>query len=157
MKKSVIVFLIIIVLVAAAFFFFFEREKVEEMIDDIDLIEENGSEENGEISRLVINLFEQSNSGQSGLAIIESLNGSTLVTINVTPRGEEVAQPAHVHFNNCADIGGVIYPLNNVIDGFSETELEASLEQILSERPLSINVHKSVEEVDIYVACGDIL
>ncbi len=151
MKKSLIVLLIIVAL-AAAFFFFSERERVDELVDDIDIIEEDG-----EISRLIISLSEQNDSGQLGFAIIESLNGSSHVRIDIAPGEEGVAQPAHIHFNNCADIGGVSYPLENVVNGLSETVLGVSVEQILSERPLSINVHKSVEEASIYVACGDIL
>ncbi len=142
MKKFIIVLLVVVVAVAVMF-----------ILSDRDLIEE----ESPDISETVtIELFEESQSGQSGFVTIEDIDGMALVTIEIVPGETGVSQPAHIHFENCENIGGVKYPLNNVVDGMSETQLEVSVEQILSERPLSINVHRSIEEAQIYVACGDI-
>lgn len=154
MKKFIIV-LLVVVAIAAAIFFIFERDVIEEdPLTDLNEMEVNSTPVVEET--VTVELFEQNESGQIGFATIEDIEGGSFVSIDVTPGDEGLAQPAHIHFENCANIGGVSYPLNNVTDGLSETLLDVSLKQILDERPLSINVHKSTEEPGIYVACGDI-
>ncbi len=145
MKKFIIV-LLVLAAVAAAIFLIIDRDVVEE--DPLTV---------PDISEVVtIDLVEESESGQSGVAIIEDIDGMAFVRIEIVPGDEGILQPAHIHFDNCENIGGVKYPLNSVVDGMSETQLDVSVDQILSERPLSINVHRSIEEAQIYVACGDI-
>ena len=104
----------------------------------------------------VVNLQTQNNSGQSGTATLTAMDGQTKVVLSVSGGPAEIAQPAHIHNKNCADIGGVLYPLTSVINGDSETILNVPLDTILSQLPLSINVHKSAQEASVYVACGDI-
>ena len=48
------------------------------------------------------------------------------------------------------------YPLSNVVNGVSETVLNVTFDQLLSERPLGINVHKSATELNISVASGNL-
>ena len=114
---------------------------------------EEGPEETDEI---VVNLAEQNDSGESGTATIIEEAGGVRVVLRLTGSPEGVAQPAHIHVNSCANIGGVQYPLAPVVDGFSDTTVGASLEDLRTDLPLSINVHKSAEEASVYVACGDI-
>ena len=98
----------------------------------------------------------QNNSGQSGTAVLKRQGESTVVTVQVDNFTTGVAQPAHIHLNNCANIGGVKYPLSLVFNGQSETVVPAVLDSLLNQEQLSINVHKSAEEVGVYVACGDL-
>ncbi len=83
-------------------------------------------------------------------------NGVLRVVIEVTSGPVDLGQPVNIHFNNCTDICGVRYPLNNVINGSSETLIETTLAGLIEERPLSLNVHKSIVEASFYIACGNL-
>jgi hypothetical protein len=94
------------------------------------------------------------------------------------------SHPAHIHEGSCPEVGDVVYPLNNLEPGGAEaspvaehemtmstpeageaagedvvasstTDVEASLDDILSgER--AINVHESNENIQTYIACGNL-
>jgi len=80
-----------------------------------------------------------------------------------------LAHPAHIHSGTCDQIGDVVFPLNDLqpapeggtpqaggdVVAESTTVVEASLETILA-APHVINVHQSAEDIDTYIACGDI-
>ncbi|HEX9721939.1 MAG TPA: hypothetical protein VGA53_01610 [Candidatus Paceibacterota bacterium] len=116
---------------------------------------ENMTEENKE--EVMVVLAEQNSSGQSGTATITETDGGVRVIVEVTGALAEVAQPAHIHVNACANIGGVKYPLTSLVNGYSETMLDVSMADLRAGLPLSLNVHKSAEEVSFYVACGDLV
>lgn len=93
--------------------------------------------------------------------------------------------PAHIHAGTCANLGGIDYPLENLVasdimgtpeagssmdedstpmagdkdmkdvESQSTTKVDAPLDEILSQTR-AINVHKSVAEIDVYIACGDL-
>ncbi|MCR4325344.1 MAG: CHRD domain-containing protein [Patescibacteria group bacterium] len=105
---------------------------------------------------IIVSLGEQNDSGMSGFANLTAVEGSTNVVLTLTGAPEGVVQPAHIHTGSCAEIGGVVYPLEFPVNGVSETTLAVSLDAILGQLPLALNVHKSAEEVSVYVACGDI-
>jgi len=105
--------------------------------------------------KFVIGLLEQNDSGESGIATLTESGGQTTVVINLDSAPVDTPQPAHIHEGSCAEIGGVNYPLTDVVAGNSETTIAASLEQLRKELPLAINVHKSGPEIDVYVACGE--
>ena len=115
-----------------------------------------GSEEQV-LREVMVNLREQNESGMSGTAVFTETNGRVRVVLNLTGAPQGVVQPAHIHANSCADIGGVKYPLTFPLNGSSETMLEVSLDEILAGLPLAVNVHKSAAEALVYVACGDIV
>src|SRR5437762_2367727 len=95
-------------------------------------------------------------SGENGLATITDMgNGELKVTITVSSRMSE-PQPAHIHEGTCATPNPQPkYPLNDVVNGKSETVISANMND-LGAMPHLINVHKSVSEPGIYVSCGDI-
>ena len=103
----------------------------------------------------------QNDSGESGAATLTEVEGQTRVVIDVSDVPAGVLQPAHIHTGSCEELGGVKYPLANVekaqMGPASVTILGTPFEQIMSELPLAINVHKSQEEPGVYVACGDVL
>jgi len=116
-----------------------------------------------------LNLSSQNNSGIAGTATLNDIDGKVKVTLklNAVPTGITgvigsvgisvgAAHPAHIHQGSCAALGAVKYPLASTVDGKSETTINASLANLKAQLPLAINVHKSSEEIGVYVACADI-
>lgn len=100
-------------------------------------------------------LNEQNNSTEYGNVVLTEKNGMAVVTITLqNAKGKN--QPAHIHTGSCIALGAVDYPLNNVVNGKSETTLKVSLSQLKEKLPLAINVHKSSAEATKYVACGNL-
>lgn len=93
---------------------------------------------------------------QSGMVVITETDGKLKIAIDMVSGPKDVPQPAHIHIGKCPGIGEIKYPLENVVNGKSETMLEATLDQLFSELPLAINVHKSEKDLKTYVSCGDI-
>ncbi|MBI2098365.1 MAG: CHRD domain-containing protein [Candidatus Wildermuthbacteria bacterium] len=116
-----------------------------------------GNTDQEETVKIMVALGAQNNSGMSGTATLTEENGKTKVTLSLSGAPQGVAQPAHIHMNSCANIGAVKYPLTPLVNGNSETLADVSLAELKAGLPLSINAHKSAEEVSVYVACGDIL
>ena len=104
----------------------------------------------------IVALDEQNNSSEMGTAMLKEINGKAVVTLNLTGAPKGVTQPAHIHTGSCAKLGAVKYPLTFPVDGKSETKLEVTMDQLLAQLPLAVNVHKSTKEASVYVACGDI-
>lgn len=95
---------------------------------------------------------------QTGTATLTAAGDQTevVVSIDPSPEGADVEQPAHIHAGTCGDnLGGVEYPLTNVVDGSSTTTVDASLDS-LQTGDFAINIHKSGEEIGVYVSCGNI-
>jgi uncharacterized cupredoxin-like copper-binding protein len=80
-----------------------------------------------------------------------------------------VAHPAHVHVGSCADLGDVVEPLSDltrtpgeavgapgaIIATRSFTTVPLSLDELLAD-DYALNVHQSAEDIDTYLACGEI-
>ena len=105
---------------------------------------------------MTVTLAEQNDSGESGTAVLKEVDGQVMVTLSLTGAPEGVSQPAHIHNGSCDNLGGIAYPLTNPMDGSSETMVDVTLDQLMSELPLVVNVHKSVSEAGVYVSCGDL-
>ena len=103
-----------------------------------------------------IALLAQNNSREEGTATLVAEGNKVRVTIAITGGAQGVAQPAHIHVGACPTPGAVKYPLNNVVNGVSETVIDVSMTQLTQEFPLAINIHKSAQEVKTFVSCGDI-
>jgi len=116
-------------------------------------------EETKKPTTLQVKLNEQNASGQGGQAVLVEVGTSTLrVIVNLAGKPSSVPQPAHIHLGACPNPGAVKYPLTDVGNGASQTDIpNLTLEELLLELPLAINVHKSAADLKAYVACGDIL
>ena len=105
-------------------------------------------------------------------ATLSMLMSSSLAQ-EATPMGEVQAgdgpHPAHIHSGSCDQLGDVVVPLTDVaaregdqrgmgsghpVKG-SHTQVDMALDEILDGEH-AINVHLSAEEIDTYIACGDI-
>jgi hypothetical protein len=82
----------------------------------------------------------------------------------------EEAHPAHIHAGTCDQLGDVVIPLEDVAvpagtthQGTeaahdvktSQTHVDMPLQEIIDGEH-AINVHLSAEEIDVYIACGDV-
>ncbi len=105
----------------------------------------------------IVVLDEQNGSGETGIALItETDAGKVKVDLGVNGAPADADEPAHIHLGSCTELGGVKYPLSNVLAGVSETTLDIAFDQLSSDLPLAVNVHKSADEIGVFVACGDL-
>lgn len=95
-------------------------------------------------------------SGVTGTAVLTDLgDGTTHVTVEVEP-GEYPDMPAHIHPGTCADlVPQPTYPLANVVDGSSETDIDASLEDLFA-GDFALNLHASSNDWETYTACAEL-
>jgi hypothetical protein len=96
-------------------------------------------------------------SGITGTAKLTPLAGDR-VAVAVAVNGAGTGpRPIHVHEGACADLNPVPeIPLTTVTNGASTTEVDASLQQ-LTGTPHAIFIHKSPEELPVFVACADLI
>lgn len=104
---------------------------------------------------VVVALYEKSASGQSGVAVLTARGDDTEIVINISPGASGESQPMHIHNGSCAALGSIARPLSSVYNGYSTTLLNVPLAS-LTTGGLAINLHKSIQEIATYTACGDI-
>jgi hypothetical protein len=101
-------------------------------------------------------LTAQNGSGESGTVALTPQGQKTLVSIQLVGAPSTTPQPAHVHVGPCAKLTPAPkYALSSVVDGVSVATLDVPIDQ-LTAGTFAVNVHKSVEEIKTYVACGDL-
>jgi hypothetical protein len=96
-------------------------------------------------------------SGVTGTAVLTDLgNGSTRVVVDVDLAGHP-DMPAHIHPGTCANlVPQPIYPLENVVDGASETEILVTLDELFA-GDLALNLHASPQDYETYTACQELV
>lgn len=106
-------------------------------------------------SLLTLEMGAQNNSGQDGKATLTDMGNGKIKAVLDLDNGTAESQPAHIHKGSCATLDpNPLIPLNNVVNGKSETEIEVSMATLTSGH--AINVHKSAAEAAVYVSCADI-
>ena len=100
-------------------------------------------------------LASQNNSSITGVATFTDL-GEGKLRVEIQANGSGAGpQPAHIHEGSCTQLNPAPkYPLAFVTNGVSITDLDASIQEVTS-APHAIHMHKSPEEMPIYVACAD--
>jgi hypothetical protein len=89
-----------------------------------------------------------------------------------TPVAQEAApaRPAHFHSGDCVELGDVVIPLTDLTApvgaGVGQADEAAQAESSFTNVPMTleailaadhaINVHLSAEEIDTYIACGEV-
>jgi hypothetical protein len=102
-------------------------------------------------------LAPQNNSGESGTATLTKAGDKqTKVVLDVKGAPSGAQQPVHIHKGTCDKLDPKpAYPLSPLVNGKSETTVNASLDS-LENGGYSINGHKSAQEASTYVFCGKI-
>lgn len=107
-----------------------------------------------------ITLEEVNNSGVTGTARLTPNGDQTDVAVRLT--GATGSHPNHIHENFCANVDPVpIAPLSHIDigeadpDGFTHSTVDMPLDELLAGE-FSILVHLSDDELDQYLACGNI-
>ncbi len=103
-----------------------------------------------------IMLAAEGNSGLAGKAELYDLGIATKVEIKLNETTAGLARPAHIHEGNVPNLGAVKYSLDPVVNGKSETTLNIKITDLLAQRPLGINVHKSAAEIAVSVSSGNL-
>lgn len=147
MNKNLVIGIVVLLLLVGGYFFM--NRPSSETVTTI-------PEDQQMAAGYMVNLLPQNDSSQSGTATLTEENGKVKVSLTISGGAQGIAQPAHIHLGACPDVGAVKYPLTSVSNGTSETMLDVSFDQLRSELPLGINVHKSADEAKVYVACGDL-
>ena len=102
-------------------------------------------------------LAPQNNSGESGTATLTKAgDNQTKVVLEVKGGPSGTPQPVHIHKGTCDKLDPKpAYPLSPVINGKSESTVNASLDS-LEKGGYAINGHKSAQDAKTYVFCGPI-
>lgn len=154
--RNIIIYAVVGVIVYTAIYFLFLSNKGSAPYQAPTTTTETSQEETTAANSITVAVGEENDSGESGPADLVEEDGETTVSISLDGAPAGVSQPAHIHSGACPTPGEVIYPLNNVVDGISETVLDVNIEKLKSELPLAINVHKSSQEASVYVSCGNL-
>jgi LPXTG-motif cell wall-anchored protein len=102
-----------------------------------------------------LQLNQQNNSGISGTATFTSAGSGLRVQINVTGAGAG-PEPTHIHPGTCSQLDPTPqFTLTSVANGTSTTDIQTTMQALVA-TPHAIHMHKSVDEVSVYVACADI-
>jgi Cu/Zn superoxide dismutase len=105
--------------------------------------------------QVTVELAEQNNSGESGIATLTATGASTRVVLEMKNPTTD-SQPAHIHRGSCENLDAdPLHGLLNVIQGRSETVVNVPLSE-LTAGGLALNVHQSNAKLDTYVACGNL-
>ena len=102
-----------------------------------------------------LQLNQQNNSGISGTATFTPSGGGLRVDIKVDGAGAG-PEPTHIHPGSCAQLNPTPeFTLSSVTNGSSTTDIQTTMQALVA-TPHAIHMHKSVDEVSVYVACADI-
>jgi len=95
-------------------------------------------------------------SGVTGRVTLTAIDdGRTLVEVAVDPAGHP-SMPAHIHPGTCDElVPQPKYPLENVVDGVSVTEVPVPLDE-LTLGGVALNVHHSNGDMAMYTACVEL-
>jgi LPXTG-motif cell wall-anchored protein len=102
-----------------------------------------------------LQLAPQNNSGISGTATFTPSGGGLTVDLKVTGAGAG-PQPAHIHPGTCAQLDPTPqFTLTSVANGSSTSTIQTTFQALVAS-PHAVHMHKSTDEVSVYVACADI-
>jgi Cu/Zn superoxide dismutase len=105
---------------------------------------------------LNINLGQQNNSNQNGIATVKDVSGGVLVKVSVQNEPKGASEPSHIHPGTCAKLNPAPWKvLNNVVNGTAVTTVKGITVADLKKSQYAINVHDG-SNYTRYVSCGDL-
>ena len=155
-NKIIVAGIFALVLVGGGLFISSQQSQKTAMIPKEETVMEKKKAEKMVKKDVVVTMNSLNNSGQTGKATLSDINGKTKVVVEVSGEATDVSQPSHIHMGTVSTPGSILYPLNPVVSGKAETVLDVSLETIDTKLPLVVMIHKSKEEVKIFVSGGDL-
>jgi hypothetical protein len=110
-----------------------------------------------QMQRLTLDMHSMNNSGITGTVTLTDL-GSGKIQAEIRVNGAGAGpQPIHNHEGVCNDMNPEPkIPLADVRTGGSMTDLSVALQDLIS-APHAIYMHKSPEELPVFIACADVL
>jgi hypothetical protein len=110
----------------------------------------------GQAESRTLQLETLNDSGVTGTAVLtDNGDGTTRVAVDVDAAGHP-DMPAHIHPGTCTNLTPQPrYPLQNVIDGVSETDIDVPLEELFA-GGLALNLHASPDDFETYTACAEL-
>ncbi len=103
---------------------------------------------------VTVDVQAMNNSGVTGEVKLTTENNATKVGFDL--QNAAGPHPAHIHEGTCVKLTAAPkFPLTDVTDGKSETTVPTTV-VALETTPHAINVHKSAQDMETYVACADI-
>jgi plastocyanin len=124
------------------------------------------------VERMPMNALGPSIARSIRLGSVAVLTALALLTPGLAAQEDEAeVHPAHIHSGSCAELGDVVAPLTDVAHIGNDAERTGATSSIpvkssvtVVDMPLqeiidgghAINVHLSADEIDTYIACGDI-
>lgn len=115
-----------------------------------------GDDDEAGADEVTVQLNEFESSGQTGTATLTAEGEQTRVSIQVDDDPVSASQPAHIHEGTCDELNPApAFGLPNVVDGTSETTVDASLDT-LTGGAYAINLHMSDDDLETYTSCGNI-
>lgn len=95
---------------------------------------------------------------EQGVAVLTAVGDKTRVVVHIQGVPQGALEPMHIHRGQCGSAlnPAPAWPLQPVTtNGVSSTTVPVSLKQ-LELRHYAINVHKSLKDLTVYVACGNL-
>jgi hypothetical protein len=104
-----------------------------------------------------VRMAAQNKSKETGTTKLTAMGADkTKVEISLKGGPKGTPQPAHIHEGTCAKLDPKPkWGLENVVDGKSTTEVPVGLAEI-RKGTYAVNVHKSGQDIQTYVSCGNI-
>ena len=107
-------------------------------------------------THLTIQMKALNGSGENGTAVLTQKADGVQVVVHLKG-APSYAQPTHIHIGTCGNINKAPeYALGNTVNGTSISTVKGIKLADLMKMHYAINVHKSANDLGMYVSCGNI-
>lgn len=116
----------------------------------------NSTQNTDSAKEFAVYLKPMGNSKQTGSASLIDKNGKVIIGISTTGEPKNVVQMANIYSGTCESLANVKYPLNNIVNGSSQTTLETTLLNLQNSGQLAININKTQGDNKSSVSCANL-
>jgi hypothetical protein len=151
---GLVLIIILSIVVIIGGLLFYNRGEDSQTLSKNEILNDNPSPS---ATSFTVSIKGQGGSGLSGEAFFaEAGASSTRVSVKVKGLEEGAIHPAHIHSGSCAGLGEIAYVLDGIVASTTENIIPVTLDELIAKLPLALNIHKSEEELNVSVACGDV-